>query len=291
MDAYECATCGFLYDPRRGAPESGIPAGTPFCELPADFVCPVCGAGKEHFFAVSAAGVATSDVETVIQQVIARTPTVKSFRLRVPNAAPFKAGQYLKITLENAAALTKCLSISSSPTETGYLEVTKRITGSRFSHILNQAEPGFPVKISYPLGACTFAGEHPRIALLAGGIGITPLRSICRFICDMRLPTDAVLVYSNRSREEIVFEPEFADLQKSNSRLRVVHTLSRADAAWSGRRGRIDAALLKETVPDYGDRHFYVCGPPQMVAAMTDLLYLELRIDRSRVSSERFEGY
>jgi len=48
-EKYECSVCGFLYDPAVGDPEHGIPAGTPFDELPADWVCPLCGAGKDMF--------------------------------------------------------------------------------------------------------------------------------------------------------------------------------------------------------------------------------------------------
>ena len=49
MDRYVCILCGYVYDPAEGDPEGGIPAGTPFEELPEDWVCPACGVGKEHF--------------------------------------------------------------------------------------------------------------------------------------------------------------------------------------------------------------------------------------------------
>jgi len=49
MDKYECQVCGYVYDPAAGDPDSGVPPGTPFEKLPADWVCPVCGAGKDEF--------------------------------------------------------------------------------------------------------------------------------------------------------------------------------------------------------------------------------------------------
>jgi len=49
MDKYGCIPCGYIYDPAKGDPENGIPAGTPFEELPDDWVCPVCSAGKDQF--------------------------------------------------------------------------------------------------------------------------------------------------------------------------------------------------------------------------------------------------
>jgi rubredoxin len=49
MDKYVCTVCGYVYDPGEGDPESGIEPGTPFDELPDDWVCPVCGASKDEF--------------------------------------------------------------------------------------------------------------------------------------------------------------------------------------------------------------------------------------------------
>lgn len=49
MDKYECSVCGYIYDPAQGDPDSKIPPGTPFENLPDDWVCPVCGADKGAF--------------------------------------------------------------------------------------------------------------------------------------------------------------------------------------------------------------------------------------------------
>lgn len=49
MKKYKCMPCGYIYDPAEGDPDNGVPAGTPFEELPEDWVCPVCGMGKEEF--------------------------------------------------------------------------------------------------------------------------------------------------------------------------------------------------------------------------------------------------
>jgi rubredoxin len=49
MDSYLCTVCGYVYNPEEGDPDAGIEPGTPFADLPEDWVCPVCGAGKEDF--------------------------------------------------------------------------------------------------------------------------------------------------------------------------------------------------------------------------------------------------
>ncbi len=49
MDKYECQVCGYIYDPALGDPDNGVAPGTPFEKLPADWVCPQCGAAKDMF--------------------------------------------------------------------------------------------------------------------------------------------------------------------------------------------------------------------------------------------------
>jgi rubredoxin len=49
MDKYECTFCGYIYDPAKGDPDGGVSPGTAFEDIPADWVCPVCGVGKEDF--------------------------------------------------------------------------------------------------------------------------------------------------------------------------------------------------------------------------------------------------
>ena len=49
MNKWECLVCGYVYDPEKGDPDNGVPAGTSFNDLPDDWVCPVCGADKSQF--------------------------------------------------------------------------------------------------------------------------------------------------------------------------------------------------------------------------------------------------
>lgn len=49
MELFECSACGYVYDPAKGDPDGGIAPGTPFEDIPDDWVCPVCGLGKDSF--------------------------------------------------------------------------------------------------------------------------------------------------------------------------------------------------------------------------------------------------
>lgn len=49
MEKYVCVLCGYVYDPAEGDPDNGVAAGTAWNDVPADWLCPVCGAGKDEF--------------------------------------------------------------------------------------------------------------------------------------------------------------------------------------------------------------------------------------------------
>jgi len=53
MESYKCIICGYIYDPSEGDPSGGIEPGVPFIDLPGDYVCPICGAGKDEFMPCS----------------------------------------------------------------------------------------------------------------------------------------------------------------------------------------------------------------------------------------------
>jgi ferredoxin-NADP reductase len=234
------------------------------------------------------------DFETRVVAVIQRTLDIKSFRFAIPGEIAFQPGQYLVLTIKiNGADAVKPFSLSNSPTEGGYVEFTKRITGSEFSRALDKLQVRDWARIQMPYGFFTFAGEHEKIAILIGGIGITAARSICKYACDVRLPTDIVLIYANRSEKNIAFHDDLIGMAAMNPKLRVVYTLDAPldKAAWRGRTGFIDGALVREELPDFAERFFYLCGPPGMVDALREMLAGEIKIEQERIVWEHFLGY
>ncbi len=222
--------------------------------------------------------------------MIRRNYNVKSFRLEIC-APDFKAGQFLLVTLNNDPELKKYLSISSSPTEKGYLEFTKKLTQSDFSRALDNLKAGDQVIIQYPFGKFILDGSAAKVAFLSGGIGITPVRSICKYAVDRNSGTDIVLVYSNQSARDIVFKDDFDAMQKSYSLLRVAHVLYESEPGFKCAAGLINGNLIKNEIPDYLRRKFYLCGPPQMVEAMRKLLTGELGVSGEKIIMENFQGY
>lgn len=229
--------------------------------------------------------------ELRIKEIIQRTHNVKSFRLDAGGDIAFTAGQFLALTLANNPGLKRYLSISSSPTEKCHIEFTKKITASDFSKTLDALRPGDLVKVQYPFGKFTLDDPKAKIAFLSGGIGITPIRSIVKFVVDSNLGTDMALVYANRSVTDIVFREDFDYLQKVYPQLKVSHVLCEAAPDFKCTVGLINSAIIKNEVPDYKIRKFYLCGPPAMVESMQKILTDELALKGENIVTENFQGY
>ncbi len=230
--------------------------------------------------------------ETSVKEIIPRTYNVRSFRFPRPATLSYKAGQYLIVTLksEGGKELSKPFSISSSPTETEHIEFTKKLSESEFSTTLKTLKTGNWAKIDAPYGSFTFEGEHEKICLLGGGIGITPFRSICKYCTDKHMDTKITLVYGNRSENDIVFKEDFNAMQKQNPNFKLVLTVNEATSEWKGTVGFISNELIKTEVPDYKENIFYTCGPPAMVEAMEKLVET-LGLPKSQLKREYFAGY
>ena len=228
---------------------------------------------------------------TTVDEIIQRTYNVKSFRFKRPPTLDYKAGQFLVITINaGGQKLRKHFSFSSSPTERGHIEFTKKLTGHEFSNALDAMKTGDWAEIDAPHGTFTFEGEYKRLVLLSGGIGITPLMGICQYCCDKQLDTNIVLLYGNKTEQDITFRKELEELQKQNRNLKVVFTLDEPGDGWTGRGGRIDAAMIRNEVPDYLGRVYYTCGPPAMIQVVESMLR-DLRIPQEQIKKENFAGY
>lgn len=116
-----------------------------------------------------------------------------SVRFDRPEAFSFLPGQFIIVTtVTGMPAMSKPLSLSGSPTDP-WLEVTKGSTGHPFAESLRGLKPRDEVTIQGPWGNFTFRGEHPKVAFIAGGIGITPLWSMIRNASAMKYDTDTLM--------------------------------------------------------------------------------------------------
>ena len=231
----------------------------------------------------------TMNFETSIQDIIQRTPDVKSFRFQRPPGFEFVAGQWIYVNIKvEGTSMMHHFTISASPTE-DYLEFTKRITDHPYSQALDKMKSGEWAKINGPYGEFTFTGEYAKIGFLAGGIGITPIRSILRFIADKGLNTDVQMLYSNKMAGDIAFREELDALSKEHRNIKIKHVLTR-EPDWKGLNGHVDAKMIREQIPDYAERVFFICGPPSMNESLKKALQ-EHKVPDEKIMLEDFTGY
>ena len=214
--------------------------------------------------------------ETIVN-IRQETPTIKSFVLDLDGKdIGFRAGQWLDlfVTLEGAEAVGG-YSITSSPADQNSIELAVRWDGGDHAvtgWLHTEALVGDPVEISLGGDFHYTPDEADSIVLIGGGIGLTPLMSIVRSADELAERTNLTLIYSASTPDELLFRGRIERIAKRNSRIRCVFTVTRPPAhTWTGRTGRIDADLLRTEAIDLGAL-FFVCGPPDMIRSMIDML-------------------
>jgi ferredoxin-NADP reductase len=229
--------------------------------------------------------------ETKFQEIIPRTHDVTSFRFPRPANLDYKPGQFLFITLKQGEKeLSKHFSFSSSPTEEDHIEFTKKLTDHEYSLALKAAQVSDWARIDAPYGQFTFVGEYTKIALLCGGIGITPFMSICKNANDKGLSNKITLFYGCRTENDLVFREELEELAEKNKNLKLISIINQPTEHWKGQTGIINAEMVKQELPDYKENMFYTCGPPPMVEAMEKLVE-SLGLPKEKLKREYFTGY
>ncbi|HLD92348.1 MAG TPA: FAD-dependent oxidoreductase [Patescibacteria group bacterium] len=202
------------------------------------------------------------------------------------------AGQYIYITLSklnypDERGSTRHFTISTSPTEGDLIRITMRIReSSGYKKTLNNLPNGSIVEGKGPQGTFVFDEQIKNNIFLAGGIGITPFRSMIKWNIDRKLNVPIFLIYSN-SDSEFVFKNEIDEWVKNNNNIKVEYF----DTSESGHldKTKIENALDGWSL-DKNSLIFSVVGPNVFVDAMEDSLN-ELNIPDSNIKTEKFTGY
>lgn len=232
------------------------------------------------------------NVETQLLNVIQRSPTVKSFQFP-NNGLEYQAGQFFFVTIKvNGAGAEHHFSFSSSPTDKGYIEFTKRITASDYSKTLDSLKQGEAATLRGPFGLFTLPDKVRPLAFLSGGIGITPLRSMMRYTAQKGLDFDIAMLYGCPSQEEILFRDELDKMARDHQNVKIEYVLSGPafPSGWDGKKGYINKDLIAEVIPDYRERLFYISGPPKMVISLTEQVQ-QLGVPLEQIKRDSFTGY
>jgi len=221
-----------------------------------------------------------------------------AFRFEKPSNWTFKAGQFLEMTLldpseTDAEGNARTFSIASAPHEET-LMVATRMRNTAFKRVLNKMPPGSAVKIEGPSGSLILHNNEKRTAVfLAGGIGITPFRSIVFRAAKEKLPHRIFLFYSNRRPEDAPFLDEMQALERENPNYNLVASMTemaKSHQSWHGEIGLIDREMLLRYLKDAISPIYYVAGPTEMVKGLHTMIN-EAGVDDDNIRAEEFAGY
>jgi ferredoxin-NADP reductase len=221
--------------------------------------------------------------ETVAPQTI-------SFWFKPQHPVRYIAGQYIELTLPHQAdkrGQRRWFTLSSSPSEP-LLAITTKLSelGSSFKRELLGLKSGTPVLMNEPMGDFVLPKDTTiPLVFIAGGIGITPFRSMVKWLQATGEHRDITLLYAARSKEDLAFYELFADYDLA---LRPI--LTAPSAGWTGESGRLNAARILALTPDNGQRLYYLSGPEPMVERLRDEL-LAAGVNSRQLVTDYFHGY
>ena len=214
-----------------------------------------------------------------VRDVIDETERVRSLVLDVPDWPGHKAGQHVdvRLTAEDGYQAQRSYSIASPPAAGSLTLTVERIEEGEVSpYLAGEARTGDRFELRGPIGG--YFVWTPDLGgplfMVAGGSGVVPLMAMLRHRAAATSTVPATLLYSSRSRADIVYRAELDSLAARGDGPKIAHTLTRERPAdWSSYTRRIDRAMLQSVgfAPSAHPRIF-VCGPTPLVeSAARDL--------------------
>ena len=159
-----------------------------------------------------------------------------------------------------------------------------------FTATIGKTKVGDTATVHAPFGRFSHA-VHPdekSLVFIAGGIGVTPMMGMLRYMRDTKSNMPVTLLYGNRREEEIVFKDELKDIEEGgHPALEVLHVLSNPAEDWSGARGYIDREKIQKYCGNLKEKGFYTSGPPGLVKATIRNLK-DLGVGDERIHMEIF---
>jgi predicted ferric reductase len=175
---------------------------------------------------------------------------------------------------------------SSAAAADGRVEMTIRNLGD-FTSKIHRVPVGRRVYIDGPYGAFTIGNPADMHALIAGGVGVTPMMCMIRTLADQGDKRPVVLLYGVQDWDSITFREELEAL-KARLNLTIVYVLAKPPAGWTGEQGFINAEVFKRHLPPpYADHEYFICGPGVMMDAIEKALG-EMHVPMSKYHSERY---
>jgi predicted ferric reductase len=196
---------------------------------------------------------------------------------REGNVFDYAPGQFAFVTFhsESLPVERHPWTISSTPTRLKSLIFAIKCSGD-FTAYIGRLKPGDTAEIDGPYGLFSYLASvrdpNQELVMIAGGVGVTPMLSMLRYMVDIDQMRKATLIWSNKTEADILFQNEIEEMEAKLPNLAVHHVLS-AQAGFQGRTGRLNQDMLKELLSNTSYKaSIFVCGPPPMMDSVcTDL--------------------
>jgi ferredoxin-NADP reductase len=229
-----------------------------------------------------------------VAKIVDETPRVKSLVLDVQGWPGHWPGQHVdvRLTAEDGYQAQRSYSIASEPEIEHVILTVELIEGGEVSpYLTSDIRPDDKFELRGPIGGYfvwTVAIGGP-LFLVAGGSGIAPLMSMLRYRAAAKSTASALLLYSSRTFEDIIYLEELDQMAARNDGLTVVYTLTRRQPPrWTGGSRRIDRNMLASVGPSVmSNPRIFICGPTSLVETAAQSL-LELGYERNLIKTERF---
>jgi len=229
-----------------------------------------------------------SKLETVvIRNIVQEAPD--AWTLSFDATFAYKPGQSVQI-LFSGDTKKRYYSISSSPTEKGRLAVTIKIPADHvLAPLLKGLKVGNTVQLEGPFGSFGLPPDLTGVfCFIAGGGGVTPFRSMIKYLVDTRACVDMWLFHSSRTTADLIFSTEFSGWMVTQPSFHYITTLTRSPNVSDGiMKGRISEALLRKHVRER-DAHFFLSGPSTFVGDMEGLLKGPLAVPVNHIRREQW---
>jgi glycine betaine catabolism B len=230
--------------------------------------------------------------EMAVESVTAEVSDTKTIRLIWPEGynPEFKTGQFITCYWPDEPSYKRAYSLSSCALDRGFYEFTVRRDGKMGTRIVDWIKAGHRMMVLPPTGKFLPVYEpNKHLICIAGGSGVTPFRGFVREATRRKLETKISVLYSVRTTNDVIFNEEFRQLERENPHFKFEVTCTRLapQDPWTGRRGRIDPAWLKEHVGDLANTVFYACGPNALVEFAEGIVF-ELGAPKAQMKTEKW---
>jgi glycine betaine catabolism B len=231
--------------------------------------------------------------EMVIESARMELPDTKTLKLKWPEGyePDFKTGQFITVYFPDTPSYKRAYSLSSCALDRGFYEITIKRDGKMGTRLVDWVKAGDKLFVIAPTGHFLPVYEPDwHLICIAGGSGVTPFRGFVREATRRKLETRITVLYSVRTTNDIIFNQEFHDLQLKNPNFNffVTGTRMHPQDPWTGRRGRIDPAWVKQQMIDPKKTVFYACGPNELVEFAEHLVLAELKMPKEQMKTEKW---